>query len=754
MSYFSSKLLRCLGPPKLSALKLITIAGVLLFTWLLLPGQSFAVRNNKTGVRELTLRSLRSASQNVDSTYVNNIGRNSTVGPYCNAKKKLWHFQDAWLSLKDNPKGVDVTIDENDNSVGLQFNIIGGTCHKIFTTASPSQSKILDPATLEITSTNITGSSASVVGEKNLGITWDARDPGWARSMPDMNYKNAYDNSLRFVKENETTPYNRGLTVTGLGTLKPGTYTILINVEEIMVNRFGSNTFKCVNGGGDTNNLDSSNNSCPKSDRPLKINLTVKPQYAAECEITAFDGVSVANGRRVNIVPGQDFTASFRVKNIGTKAWDLTEADPVRLGTVDDTSKWGSKSPSPNRANIKGVEFGGGALGSGTTTVFTRDFKASNPLPAGDFAWRVQKRDNPKITDMGQCSYPINSVVNRPFLRASGSDVVSGATFLNNADQYSSARSVDASIITNGFDEARGSSSGQYGVFASGFINSLGKFYSNNFNKTENRNDLTFSNTGLEGADSAEYGKFYGSAPLPNVNISSLVDIAKASGAVDPTNSELRKHVSNSENTLDPADSGGSAYLEKNNDGYSIGLNSSGQVVKSFDNVQGSKVIVVEGDVTIAQNLEYGDSKTNMIFVVIGNIYIRSNVDRLDGTYIAFPTDDSNGIFDTCYDAGDKGVWPDNLTIDSCNKQLTVNGRLIASKVLWKRTWGTVGKNSDVLVKNCVAGEGPTIAKTEQCAAEFIDFSPEAYFNSPISSSDSRKVENVPSSSIELPPIY
>ena len=498
------------------------------------------------------------------------------------------------------------------------------------------------------------------------------------------------------------------------------------------------------------------------------INLNIKvnwkwvnplPEYDARCEIKKINSIDTRVNKEVTLSPGEAFDATFAVRNAGTASWNVVDIDKTnrfRLGSQspEDTTRWGA-----NRVPITGKQFGGGALsGVGNpdpnynlSPDFERSFKVPiNATPGDDqyFTWQVVHDGGGKPNEGwigSDCEVIIKIRANRPFLRVSGSDTIAGAIFTNNEDLYESPTASDALIDTNGFNLSKGSSSGQYGVFASGFISSLavGNFYSNNFNTLEGINDLTFANTNIEPPDSDKYGRFYGDAPLPNIDITSLISYAKGVKEVSVfDNNSFKTHVSVENQNA----GGGSAYFSAKGD-YSIGKD-------AFDNVQGSKIIVVNGSLTIDNDLKYTPkTNTNMILVVIGNIYIGSDVSQLDGTYISFPTDETNGIFDTCWQAKGKGEWPDNGTFLStgvCNKKLTINGRLIASKVFWKRTKGTVGNASEVVDPSCLY----VIREYSRCAAEFINFSPEAYFNSPISSSDNRKVENVPSSSIELPPIY
>lgn len=118
---------------------------------------------------------------------------------------------------------------------------------------------------------------------------------------------------------------------------------------------------------------------------------------------------------------------------------------------------------------------------------------------------------------------------------------------------------------------------------------------------------------------------------------------------------------------------------------------------------------VKNADVYINGNIVYAGSNggwTNVgqipyfkLVVVGGNIYIGSNVTQLDGLFVAEPTVDSNGNV-----SGDGHIYTCATAIGAqadptlpgyyaqCNKQLIVNGALIADQVHFLRTYGSVGQ--------------------------------------------------------------
>jgi hypothetical protein len=95
--------------------------------------------------------------------------------------------------------------------------------------------------------------------------------------------------------------------------------------------------------------------------------------------------------------------------------------------------------------------------------------------------------------------------------------------------------------------------------------------------------------------------------------------------------------------------------------------------------------LYVDGDVTIDNNICYAKqwdptNRANVPYfalIVHGNITLTSGVSQLDGLYVAQPSSDTDGIFNTC----------DTF----CAGQLIVNGAVIAQQVSLNRAHGTLG---------------------------------------------------------------
>lgn len=103
--------------------------------------------------------------------------------------------------------------------------------------------------------------------------------------------------------------------------------------------------------------------------------------------------------------------------------------------------------------------------------------------------------------------------------------------------------------------------------------------------------------------------------------------------------------------------------------------------------------VVVDGDVTINQNITYSYTANNVseipVFIIVanGDINIASNVTNLSGLYMARG---GSGKINTCSNG------PAKLSTDQCREQLTINGIFAANDIEFRRTYGGVsGLNSN-----------------------------------------------------------
>jgi hypothetical protein len=117
-------------------------------------------------------------------------------------------------------------------------------------------------------------------------------------------------------------------------------------------------------------------------------------------------------------------------------------------------------------------------------------------------------------------------------------------------------------------------------------------------------------------------------------------------------------------------------------------------------------VVLVSGDLTIAQNVNAANNRDHtIVFIVSGNINIQRNVSEIDAVLIA------NGTVNTC----SNGVLSVNGG-SSCDGKLTINGSVIADNIAFRRTYKGVG----AAAAGCL---------NISCAAEVINFDPALYLN-------------------------
>jgi len=112
-------------------------------------------------------------------------------------------------------------------------------------------------------------------------------------------------------------------------------------------------------------------------------------------------------------------------------------------------------------------------------------------------------------------------------------------------------------------------------------------------------------------------------------------------------------------------------------------------------------IIRATGTVTIAGNLYYsGGGYTNLsslpqLVIIARNIIINSNVTEVNAWLIAQSSKvgDSSGYISTCRAVDNDKDWLAGVTASNCNKQLQINGPVIANHLYLKRTFGAEKDN-------------------------------------------------------------
>ncbi len=151
------------------------------------------------------------------------------------------------------------------------------------------------------------------------------------------------------------------------------------------------------------------------------------------------------------------------------------------------------------------------------------------------------------------------------------------------------------------------------------------------------------------------------------------------------------------------------------------------------------KLLVVDGDLFIDKNVEYQNTEwanvsqiPNVTVVVKGNIRVDKDVTRLDGIFVAQPTRQNRnnnprdgGLFYTC--AQSSAPYRVSELLQNCNKQLVVNGSIIAKNVIFHRTKGSLTCDPKLPAELECTPAQPNEGADSDNIAEVINFSPEAY---------------------------
>jgi len=294
-----------------------------------------------------------------------------------------------------------------------------------------------------------------------------------------------------------------------------------------------------------------------------------------------------------------------------------------------------------------------------------------------------------------------------PFLTATGGDVWAGGWFNTGSACDLTNYQDNANGGVNTYLGASGGSSGDFGAYVLGKIDTSGSGPSGGF-KTDavgaGSNKLSFAN------NASPSGLFQGSTRQQHC---------------------VPDYYGTKKNTSTGWDGN---YAD--NGQYVVAPNST----LSGGTVSSSLTLFVNGNVFIAGDIRdaAGYTEANVpkfALVVKGNIFIDPAVHQLDGLYIAQPSSGTNdGVIWTCHDntAGQSllGSW----IHDNCASSLTVNGSLIAKQINYLRT------NGDVSAAGSPAAEVINYTAANVVGGPFFNPSPPT----------SLKVESL----VSLPPLY
>jgi hypothetical protein len=313
------------------------------------------------------------------------------------------------------------------------------------------------------------------------------------------------------------------------------------------------------------------------------------------------------------------------------------------------------------------------------------------------------------------CSGTIN-VIRKPYVRVYNGDVFAGGTFDNNGV---CGASVNADLKGRS-DAGRGASGTEMAAYALGVISDFGSASRRSTPPTF-PTGLSFANSpagtlGSFGSSHCVYDYFNRSRFLtgdPRLNTSSF-------------------------STLNyPADfpTGGQT------------VSTAGSVTLAGGTGDIRHTLYVDGDVFISGNISYASTSwpneasiPYFTLVVKGNIYVGSNVTRLDGVYIAQPDSGkpagTTGRIFTCRSTGGGGRIADSDMASQCDNQLMVYGAFIADRIILQRTHGTLYAGA--------TNEGVTAN-----IAEVFQGTPNLYIGYPAYSTDNGLYDSIK----ELPPV-
>jgi len=490
-----------------------------------------------------------------------------------------------------------------------------------------------------------------------------------------------------------------------------------------------------------------------RSDNEHTETLTEKGPTMSPCYTRTFDGTPTASG--INLTPDQESPnkASIRggVRVVfgvqpGTTSnrSDVRRASSIEIpysiqlyirradGTLSSTSGGDSDSPELEGTNRTKVDT------DSTSQPIDKSISVPGTMEVGDKICARVTIGSPEQGEMNVAGSLISGggtqssglactppVVNWPYFKVFGNDVVSGGSF-----GTCSASGGRISAFSRSGSLGVGSST-QFAAFALGTISGFSSASLKPIGQSPAPpTGLTFANSGVSG-EGGSYSANDGMTCLPSYFDTEGYTNAGVVGGSNATQSnEIVNRLSQTNDN--PRE------LEYIKIGNSLNLSSGATIPVA----KGSrKVIFVDGDLNISSNVTFDtawNERDDIPFVMFAarNVTFGSGVSQLDGVYVAQPVSPGNGgVIRTC-DATGSGVF------NACRNPLVVNGALIADTIELMRTRGSLrdarlnegraGVTPVNVAGNCSWTVGPTNVGTvggTTCAAEVISFSPEVYMS-------------------------
>lgn len=403
--------------------------------------------------------------------------------------------------------------------------------------------------------------------------------------------------------------------------------------------------------------------------------------------------------------PGDTVTFTYRVSNSGPTVSQSINCKvvgnvrasgytPLPLQDVDRTSDSGYTPPSTSCPTT--------IAASNTSTVATETVTIGSESPGSRVCRSLVI--NPKNEDGGYRASAEACVViaKTPYVHMMGNDVWAGGGFSAVNPACNTSSKIQTVAHTLGDGTVAGSAS-EYAAFALGKITNFGSSNKALINPSSVAGKaLTFANI-----DSANLGNY---------------------GA---TQHCITDYVSKYDKTVNDGGVPSAINVGSMSDGTQLNL--SGPRSFSGDMPTGSnQVYLVEGDVTITGDIKYPSSYNgigeipSLVIIATGNITVNRDVTQLDGLFI------SRGQFFTC----DVAVSTTLAVSGPCEKQLTVNGAVIAGRLQLLRTYGADGANDT----------------ERKRAAEVFKFNSEMYLQSVLTGDNPNYLQTT--QQIDLPPRY
>src|SRR3989344_845748 len=416
----------------------------------------------------------------------------------------------------------------------------------------------------------------------------------------------------------------------------------------------------------------SSSSSSMSSNDSVGLTYTVDNKTAVRSDPTGWSitQVVVEKGQSVD-----------RLKKINDSNPDLTYADGLnctellqkvnRAGTCKPNIASGTKVFDQNKTTTLAPSDG---IGGAASTLVIDD-----AWPVGTKVCYLLSIDRPTENDTPRNRYGNASCITigkRPTVQVWGGDVRVGSGAANTGDQpgIKTALTIRNSGIFGSWSEYGAFAPGKIVGFstASGLANEgpTGFPYSGGdpFATRTAWSKLTFANKTVNPDD--EYGNFSSTGIDSSTTASNIVKTTKKI-----------------------ADTGGVFNVSSLQSG--LYENPTGDVVVEAGDVPAGKSIVLyvpKGKVTIAGDIKYANgpfrsaAEIPQFIIIAKNIDINSNVGRVDSWLLAQSSDDDSGVISTC-------ETKSGLTIDTCSKQLRINGPIVAKRIHLLRTEGGDSKN-------------------------------------------------------------